>query len=227
VIASPQIRNAATLGGNLCQRPWCWYFRSHYDCLKKGGSTCYAYFRDNRQHAILAGGPCYMVHPSDLAPALIAMDANVRIRGPRGKKTVLMEDFFILPSQDMRRENILESSEVLTSVNVPEPKPQTRGAYVKARTRNSWDFALGSVAAVLQFKGRQCLDCRVVLGGVAPVPYRSQAAEEILRGNDVTEKTIEETAKACVKGVEPLKLNNYKVALVQGLMKQTLSALTN
>lgn len=226
VIATPQIRNVATLGGNLCQRPWCWYFRGHYDCLKKGGSTCYAYYRDNRQHAILAGGPCYMVHPSDMAPALIAMKAGVKIAGPRGTKKIPMEDFFVRPSQDMSRENILEADEILTSINVPEPAPNTRGIYAKTRIRGSWDFALTSAAVVLQLIGNRCLDCRVVLGGVAPLPYRSKTAEEALRGNEVSEKTIAETMKASVKGIEPLKLNSYKVALVQGLLKEALSALT-
>ena len=227
VIATPQIRNMATLGGNLCQRPWCWYFRGHYDCLKKGGSTCYAYYRDNRQHAILAGGPCYMVHPSDMAPALIAMKAEVKIVGPRGTKEIPMEDFFIRPSQDMSRENVLEPDEVLTSVNVPEPEPDTRGIYAKTRIRGSWDFALTSVAVVLQLNGSHCRDCRIVLGGVAPLPYRSKTAEAVLRGSDVSYKTIDETMKASVKGIEPLKLNSYKVALIQGLLKETLSALAH
>ena len=227
VIATPQIRNMATLGGNLCQRPWCWYFRGHYDCLKKGGTTCYAYYRDNRQHAILAGGPCYMVHPSDMAPALIAMKAEVKIVGCKGTKEIPMEDFFIRPSQDMSRENVLEPDEILTSVNVPEPAPNTRGTYAKTRIRGSWDFALTSAAVVVQLIGNRCLDCRIVLGGVAPLPYRSKSAEEALRGNEVSEKTIGEAMKASVKGIEPLKLNSYKVALVQGLLQEALSALAH
>ncbi|MFQ5849528.1 MAG: FAD binding domain-containing protein [Candidatus Binatia bacterium] len=227
VIASPQIRNVATLGGNLCQRPWCWYFRSHYDCLKRGGSTCYAYYRDNREHAILEGGPCYMVHPSDMAPALVAMGAEVRISGPQGKRKIPIEEFFISPSRDMRRENILEPTEAISSLRVPEPAPGTKGIYVKSRVRGSWDFALVSVAAVLRLRGRRCLDCRIVLGGVAPLPYRSKVTEEALRRKDLSEKTIEEASKASMGGVEPLKLNGYKIGLTQGLIKQALSALVS
>ncbi len=148
--ASPQIRNAGTIAGNICQRPFCWYFRSaHFNCLRKGGTVCYTVTGDGRFHAILGGGPSYIVHPSDTAPALVALGAQIKIAGPAGEKTVPLEKFFVLPSVDYRRENILGAGEIVTEIYVPLPRAGARGFYHKVRERLAWDHAIVSVSTVV------------------------------------------------------------------------------
>ena len=148
--ASPQIRNAGTIAGNICQRPFCWYFRSsNFDCLRKGGQVCYTVTGDSRFHAILGGGPSYIVHPSDTAPALVALNAQVKIAGPTGEKTIPLEKFFVLPSVDFKRENILKPDEIVTEIYVPYPKSGSKGFYHKVRERLAWDHAIVSVATVV------------------------------------------------------------------------------
>jgi xanthine dehydrogenase YagS FAD-binding subunit len=182
-VGTPQIRNVGTIGGNLCQRPRCWYYRDeHTKCLKKGGPMCFAYNGENKYHAILGGGPCYIVHPSDCAPALIAFRASVTVVSPRGQRTVPLEEFFVLPSRRLDHETILEPDEIVTEIQVPAPAPNTRSTYLKFKERDSHDFAIVGAAVVMRLRGKVCEDVRIVLSGVAPIPWRSPEAEAVLKG---------------------------------------------
>ena len=223
-VASPQIRNMGTIGGNLCQRPRCWYYRDeHTICLKKGGPKCYAVEGENQYHAILGGGPCFIVHPSDPAPALMALGARVLIEGGAKPREVPLEEFFVLPAQNVRRENILAQNEVVTHVLVPAPAPNTRSVYVKERERDSYDWALASAAVVIRAEGGKVRTARVVLGGVAPVPWRAPEAEKALVGQALTEATFARAAEAALAGAKPMTKNAYKVPLAQAVVKRALS----
>lgn len=225
-VASPQLRNQGTLGGNLCQRPRCWYFRGDFLCAKKGGDFCYAVDGENRYHAILGGGPCFIVHPSDTAPMLVALDAVARITGPDGDRSVRLEDFFVLPGTVLEKENVLEQGEIVTEILLPAPRTGLRTSYRKVRERGAWDFALASVALAVVLEGDRVVDARVVLGGVAPVPWRSEATEDAIRGKRLDATVAAAAAKAAVQGAEPLKQNAYKVPLLQGAVEESLLALT-
>lgn len=229
VSAMPQIRSAATIAGNLCQRPRCWYYRDeHTICLKKGGPKCYAVEGENQYHAILGGGPCYIVHPSDPAPALLALGARVAITDGTKSREVPLSDFFVLPSQNVRRENILAQNELITHVLVPPPAPGARSAYVKEREKDSYDWALSS-AAVVVTPGRdgRIRDARVVLGGVAPVPWRALEAERALVGQAPNEATLRRAAEAAVAKATPLEKNGYKVPLTQTVVQRALRMATS
>ena len=222
-VASPQIRNVGTLGGNLCQRPRCWYYRNpEIICLKKGGDMCYAVEGLSKYHAIFGGGPVYIVHPSDTAPALIALGATVKIIGPDGEKTMPLEEFFILPDINPQRENVLEPNEVVAEVHVPKPPANTKSFYIKARERGSFDFALSSVAAAFEMNGSTCRAASIVLGGVAPIPWRSKEAEAALNGVRITEAVAKRAGSEAVKNAEPLNDNGYKVALTQNLVSRAV-----
>ena len=222
VVASPQIRNVGTLGGNLCQRPRCWYYRDPDTiCLKKGGDVCYALSGLNKYHAIFGGGPVYIVHPSDIAPALVALGAEVTILGASGARTMPMEDFFILPTvANPFRENILASNEIITRIRVPKPDTNTTSFYLKLHERGSFDFALVSVAGVFQVQGKKCQQLSLVLGGVAPTPWRSSEAEQVLRGQVISEALAQRAGEAAVKNADPMSDNGYKVTLTQNLIKR-------
>ncbi|MGH7846296.1 MAG: FAD binding domain-containing protein [Candidatus Binatia bacterium] len=221
--ASPQIRNAGTIGGNICQRPFCWYFRSaSFTCLRKGGEVCYAVAGDNRFHAILGGGPSYIAHPSDVAPALIALDARIKVVGPAGEKVIPLEKFFVLPRVDFKRENILAPDEIVTEIQVPYPKVGSKGFYHKVRERQAWDHAIVSVATVVQRRGEICQDARVVLGGVAPIPWRAAKAEEFLRGKGLDEGTARKASEIALEGATPMKDNGYKVGLAKSLVQRSV-----
>jgi xanthine dehydrogenase YagS FAD-binding subunit len=223
--ASPQIRNAGTIAGNLCQRPFCWYFRSaSHNCLRKGGEVCYTVAGDSRYHAILGAGPSYIVHPSDLAPALVALDARIKIAGPAGEKTIPLEKFFVLPQVNYRRENILGPAEIVTEIQVPLPKAGSKGFYHKVRERQAWDHAIVSIATVVQSGGGAVRDARVVLGGVAPVPWRAPKAEEFLRGKKMDEAAAQKAGEIALDGAKPLKDNVYKVGLAKSLVERALLA---
>ncbi len=223
--ASPQIRNAGTVAGNLCQRPFCWYFRSaSHNCLRKGGEVCYTVAGDSRYHAILGAGPSYIVHPSDLAPALVALDARIKIAGPAGEKTIPLEKFFVLPQVNYRRENILGPAEIVTEIQVPLPKAGSKGFYHKVRERQAWDHAIVSIATVVQSGGGAVRDARVVLGGVAPVPWRAPKAEEFLRGKKMDEAAAQKAGEIALDGAKPLKDNVYKVGLAKSLVERALLA---
>jgi xanthine dehydrogenase YagS FAD-binding subunit len=213
-VGSPQIRNVGTLGGNLCQRPRCWYFRdSDVPCLKKGGRKCFSVAGNNEYHAILMGGPCFIVHPSDLAPALIALDATITTN----KRKMLLDKFFILPQQNVHAENVLEPGEIVTGVDIP--KGAWQSAYFKARERQSFDWALSSCAVSLKMKGSIVEDARIVLGGVAPAPLRRQDAEASLKGKSISEESAEAAGKAAVKDADPMEFNEYKVPLTINVVK--------
>jgi len=222
VVASPQIRNVGTLGGNLCQRPRCWYYRDpDAICLKKGGDVCYALSGLNKYHAIFGGGPVYIVHPSDIAPALVALGAEVTILGASGARTMPMEDFFILPTvANPFRENILASNEIITRIRIPKPDTNTTSFYLKLHERGSFDFALVSVAGVFQVQGKKCQQLSLVLGGVAPTPWRSSEAEQVLRGQVISEALAQRAGEAAVKNADPMSDNGYKVTLTQNLIKR-------
>jgi xanthine dehydrogenase YagS FAD-binding subunit len=223
--ASPQIRNAGTIAGNICQRPFCWYFRSsNFNCLRKGGQVCYTVTGDSRFHAILGAGPSYIVHPSDTAPALVALDAQIKITGPVGEKTIPVEKFFVLPSVDFKRENILKPGEIVTEVFIPYPKSGSKGYYHKVRERLAWDHAIVSVATVVQSSGGAARAARVVLGGVAPIPWRAPKAEEFLRGKKIDDETTQKAGDIALEGAKPLKDNVYKVAMAKALIQRALLA---
>ena len=228
VIASPQIRNMATLAGNILQRPRCWYYRSEdFPCLKKGGARCYAVGGVNTYHAIFGSGPSYIVHPSDAAPALMALGATVKILGPRGEKEEAMDDFFTLPEMNIRRENILRPNEVVTEITVPKPEANSKGMYLKVRERESIDFALVSLAAQMTVVNGTCERASLVLGGVAPVPWRALEAEDYLRGRRITEARAESAAEAAVEDAAPMPHNGYKVEIAKNLVKQAVLALAS
>jgi len=222
-IATPQLRNMGTIGGNLCQRPRCWYYRNaHYHCLRKGGRRCFAVAGKNKYHAILGGGPCFIAHPSDSAPALIALNATLEIAGLEGRRTVSMKEFFVEPKIAPCRENILKSNDIATEIQVPNPEENSRGIYLKAMERKAWDFATVSVASQIAFDNGMVSKSRIVLGGIAPMPIRAQNAEAVLQGKTIDEKTAEKTADTALANSRPLKDNAYKVELAKALVKRAL-----
>jgi xanthine dehydrogenase YagS FAD-binding subunit len=224
--ASPQLRQMATLGGNLLQRPRCWYFRKEgVRCWLKGGERCYAVDGQNQRHALFGGGPCYIVHPSDPAVALLALEAQVELTSPRGGRRVRIADFFQPPRQEAWSETVLALDELITSVVVPAPPAAARGTYVKVAERAVWDFALASAAVQLAFDGDTVRDARVVLGGVAPVPRRAAGAEDALSGRHLTDEAIQDAVQAATEGAEPLSQNGYKVDLVRGVVAEALRRL--
>jgi xanthine dehydrogenase YagS FAD-binding subunit len=224
-VGSPEVRRTVTLGGNLCQRPRCAYFRRRdAACLKNGGAGCPALRGDHRYYqAILEGGPCHMVHPSDLAPALIAAGATAHLVGRRGTRSMPLERFFLTPSENVAQENVLAPGELLAEVRVPDPAPGTRSAYVKARVDPSWDYALASAAVSLVLREDLVQDARVVLGGVAPRPYRALEAERILRHAAMNEGLVQATADAAVEAARPMRLNSYKVDLARAVVRQAVA----
>ena len=223
--ASPQIRNAGTIAGNLCQRPFCWYFRSpDFNCLRKGGQVCFTVAGDSHYHAILGAGPSYIVHPSDLAPVLVALEARLKIAGPAGEKTIPLEKFFVSPQVDYKHENILKPDEIVTEIQVPLPKPDSKGFYHKVRERLAWDHAIVSVATVVESTGGIVRNARVVLGGVAPIPWRAPKAEEFLRGKRIDDVTAQKAGELALEGAQPLKDNVYKIGLAKSLIQRALLA---
>lgn len=224
-IATPQIRNLGTVGGNLCQRPRCWYFRlEEVNCLKKGGSECYAAKGENKYNAIIGGGPSYIVHPSDLAPMLMALGARVTAVGSGGRRVIPLDKFFTLPTENIRRENVLKNDEIITEIFVPASPLASRSTYLKFKERESLDFALSSVAAALQLGPAETVRAaRLVLGGVAPIPWRVPAAERFLVGKKLTPDVLAETAKLALAEAKPLEKNAYKVPLTQTLVRRALA----
>ena len=227
VAATPQLRNMATLGGNLLQRPRCWYFRNAlFDCWLKGGSECQAREGENERHALFDTSPCVAVQPSDPAAALVALDAAVRLRGPRGERTVALADFFAAPSTERRTENVLAADELILAVTIPTPAAGTRSTYLKAMDRKAWSFALVGVAAAIRVERGQIAAARLVLSGVANVPWRVEAAERALRGAAPDEATFARAAAAALADAAPLAHNAYKVPLAQALIRRALGELT-
>jgi xanthine dehydrogenase YagS FAD-binding subunit len=224
-VATSQIRSVGTVGGNLCQRPWCWYFRHpQFECFKRGGRQCFAIPGNNRTYfGVLGRGICVMAHPSDLAPALVALDARVTIAGPTGVREVDIERFFEGPRSV--KETVLLPGEIVTRVDVPRPAPTTRTIFLKHRIRGSWDFALVSVAAAVTAGARGCADARIVLGGVAPYPFRAVAAEAELRGRRLGADMIDAATDAVLVAARPLSMNGYKLDVTRALLRRALTGL--
>lgn len=223
-VASPEIRALGTLGGNIHQRPRCWFFRNRdFDCAKKGGDICYAVKGDNRYNAILGGNLCFIVHPSDLATALLALGAFGRVSSRTGDRTIAFDDYFIGPDEDILRENVLAPDELLTDVIVPRPAPGARQAWEKLNEKGAptWDFALASAAVVLDERDGVWTSGRIVLGGVAPVPWRASIVEEMLAGNDIR-TALPDAIDALRRETRPMGGNGYKVDLVAHVLERAV-----
>jgi xanthine dehydrogenase YagS FAD-binding subunit len=224
-VATPQIRNVGTIGGNVNQRPWCWYYRNGFKCFKAGGDTCFSISGENQFHAIFGGGPSFIVHPSDTAPALVALNAEFRIVGPSGERKVAAADFFTLPKQDAARENVLAPGEILASIHIPAPKAGTKSTYHKVMDREAWTHAVVSAAIVLDIDKGICRSARIVLGGVAPIPWRLAEAEKLLVGQKITPELAAQVGEASIKGAAPLAKNAYKLPLTQATVRNTIQGL--
>jgi xanthine dehydrogenase YagS FAD-binding subunit len=225
-VASPEIRVVGTLGGNIHQRPRCWFFRNKdFDCVKKGGDICFAVKGDNRYNAILGGNLCYIVHPSDLATALLALGAYARVVSRDGERLIPFDDYFVAPQDDLLRESVLRPDEILADVLVPHPAPRVGQAWEKLNEKGgpTWDFALVSVAAVVDAEDGVWRDGRIVLGGVAPVPYRATVIEEALAGEDVR-STVADAARTIRDVARPMSDNAYKLELVEYLVERVVVA---
>jgi xanthine dehydrogenase YagS FAD-binding subunit len=212
--ATPQIRNAATLGGNLAQRPRCWYFRKEeFHCRRKGGSECFAIAGQNEMHAVFDNDLCAIVHPSAAGTALTALGASLLLRGSSGERTVAADDFFVRPEKDITRETVLGPGELIVEVRVPAGR---KSGYVKLMEKQTFDWPLAEAAVAL---GE---DPRVVLGAAAPVPWRARQAEAVVRGRDIDEALAAEAAKAAVAGAKPLEHNGYRLPLLAAAVKRAL-----
>jgi len=225
-IASPQIRSQATVGGNLNQRPRCPYYR-HPDvvCFKKGGNTCLAEFGYSKYAAILGGGPSYFVHPSDLAPALLALDATFHLVGKTGSRAVRAREYYVLSDVALDTESVRRADEVLVKVTVPAQPKGMRSTYYKFKERSSYDFALVSAAVAVRVAGGKIAEARVVLGGVAPKPWHAPEAEAALVGQPMAGAAWRAAGEAAVKDALPLEHNGYKVHLVKGVLHRALESI--
>lgn len=222
--ATPQIRNVATVGGNLCQRPRCWYYRlGEVPCLKKGGKDCPALTGDNRYHAIFDTTPCPIVHPSNLGGPLVAFGATIHVQGPAGTRDIPADQFFTLPKVDIARENVLAREEVIASVSVPAWEG-ARSYYLEGREKESFDWSLVNATAVLKLEGDVCKEARLVLGSVAPVPRRAEAAEKALVGKKIDEAAAAEAARVAFADATPLAGNAYKVSMGRVIAKRAILA---
>ena len=226
--ATPQLRNMGTLCGNLCQHPRCWYYRNRlFHCWLKGGEKCFAVRGENKYHAILGRWFCQAVHPSDLAPALIALKAVVDIVRPTGKKELPLEELYVKPAKGHRQMTILRPSELIRGIRIPSPSSTSQNFYLKAMDRQAWSFALVSVATHLRFKGRRIAEANVILGGVGPIPWRVKEAEALLNGEPLSEELAVHVGEAALTEAKPLQGNGYKVPLVRALIKKSLISILN
>jgi xanthine dehydrogenase YagS FAD-binding subunit len=221
--ATPQIRNMATAGGNLLQRPRCWYFRNEqFHCFKKGGNKCFAQEGENEYHAIFDNRLCAIVHPSAVGVALTALGAKLELTSKSGKREVAMEEFWVRPEQDMNRENSLAPGEMITAISVP--KVDGRSAYMKLGEKESFDWPLAEVAVVLTQSAGRVSKASVILGAAAPVPLRAKAAEAAIVGQQLTEQTARAAATAALQGATPLANNAYKLPIFEAMIRRTIIA---
>lgn len=224
--ATPSIRNLATVGGNLLQRPRCWYFRNaSLMCLKKGGNACLARDGENRYHAIFAGGPCWIVHPSTLACALLALSAQVEIFSHQDVFFWPLENVFVSPKEDPTRESRLAPGQILTRIHLPAPTSAGRSIYLASKEKQSHDWPLAEVAVYLKFQAGVIASPRIIFGHVAPIPWRATAAEAVLDGQSASSDLFAQTAKAATSEAKPLRDNGYKIPLIQGLLREALHLL--
>ncbi len=222
-VASPQLRNQGTIGGNLCQKPRCWYYRGEFDCTRKGGDMCYALGGENQFHAILGHDYiCAITHPSDTAPALVALDASVSVIGSGGRRDIKVADLHILPKEDPTRETALKKDEIITHIIIPPHSGKLYSSYRKVRARRAWDFSLAGAAMALKTHGGSIVEARVVLSGAAPVPWRSRPVEERITGTNLSEEVVSEAARAAMADASPLDKNGYKPALFTGMLEEEL-----
>jgi xanthine dehydrogenase YagS FAD-binding subunit len=223
--ATPQIRNMATAGGNLLQRPRCWYFRQEeFNCRRKGGERCFAIEGENQYHAIFDNQLCAIVHPSALAVPLVAMNARVTLTGAKGAREVELERFFVTPEQDILRENTIAPDELITQIHVPPHPLMMRSAYIKQGEKESFDWPVADAAVVLLTKGGICQKASIVLGAAAPVPWRASKAEAALTGKDINEAVAREAARLAVEDATPLAQNGYKVTMFEAIVRRTILA---
>lgn len=223
--ATPQLRAMATAAGNLMQRPRCWYFRGEFPCWLKGGDKCFARDGENKYHAIFGASPCVAVHPSDLAPALVALEAELAIAGPGGAtRTLPVERFFAPPTDTERIEHHLQPGEVVTEIRVPTQPAGASGAYLKVMDRQAWAFALVSVAAQMSMRDGLIERARLVLGGVTNVPWRVTAVEDLLTGQRLTPTLAAQAAERALDGAHPLAHNGYKVPMARAAIRRALLA---
>ena len=221
-VATPQIRNQGTIGGNLTQDSRCWYYREDFDCYRAGGGTCYATTGDAREHAITNYSRCITANPSDVAPALIALDASVVIEGPSGERTQSLENFFVGPDTNITKMTSLSRREVLKEIRVPSDWRDATAYYEKVRDRNAWDFALVNIAVTLDESGGSVSDSRIVCNGVAPVPRRMSSAESSINGSSLSESNIADAADAALPNADPYETTEYKVPLTRNLIARGL-----
>ncbi len=225
-VGVPQIRNVGTLGGNLCQKPRCWYFRGKLfpDCFRKGGNNCYAPGGENRYHAVFGAANCYKVHPSDLAPALMALNARVEIATSKGNRMVPLEKFYVGPEKNILGETILGPQELVLAVEIPNPGAASKGVFLKLKERQSFDFAVVSVAVSLSLKNNAVDQARIAFGGLAPFPLRAVKAEAALKGKGIKD-AISVVCKEATDGAQPLSHNSYKVDAAKGILEEALVSL--
>ena len=223
-VASPQIRNQGTLGGNVCQDARCWYYRSGLDCYRAGGNTCYADTPQgmNREHCLFGAERCIAVSPSDTATALVALDASFVVASAKGERVVPAEQFFIGPAIDIRRMTRLEPGDILTAIRLPKTFAGAHFYFEKVADRNTWDFALVNIAAALLVAGDVIQDIRVVCGAVECVPRRLTGVEELARGSAKNEETANLAASVAARGAVPLNYNGFKIPLMENLVRRAL-----
>lgn len=221
-VATPQIRNQGTVGGNLAQDSRCWYYRSGFDCYRAGGNTCYAITGESRDHAVTDYSRCITAHPSDGAVALVAVDAQVVVEGPRGERREPLADFFVGPEENITVMNDLAHDEVLKFVDVPGTWAGADFYFEKVRDRESWDFPIVNIAAAMKRSGGTVSDVRLVANGVAPTPKRLTAAEDAIRGQRITESSARAAGQAALRNAAPMEDNRFKVGLTRNLVSRAL-----